>query len=306
MKIEKNRKTASIIDIPEADRKLAERCQAGLIRLFGEKPPKAVKDRLNHELKTVADNGHSSIYLLACMLSEEAVRLKHAIFFRGVITSSLIAYTGGFSEVNPMEAEYGGINLPFEVTGEEFSGNIQGIDIDCSYAFIVFAQSFMCRLFPEYRCLSYPLNCEEKLRAVRIYLAPQNALPVDEVFDNEDMMSSSNPDYMFLDEYFHLTLISHNEMELVRNNMFFDPVEPFRECDCEKLIPQLWRYSKKYDEAIRGFKGLKVCSYEDLINVIGMAHSTNVWGGVVKKMILDRNLLLSDTIGTRDELLSIW
>ena len=68
----------------------------------------------------------------------------------------------------------------------------------------------------------------------------------------------------------------------------------------------MWKYIKNNDDSIRGYKKLKVRSYEELITVLGMAHSTDVWDGVPKKMVLDGELPLSRMIGTRDDLFSYF
>lgn len=290
------------LQIPDADKKLKKICQKGMVELFGKNPPEAVKDRLLHELKVVAGNKHSSYYLLAAMLVEEAERIHHAAFFRGTITGSLISYTSGISKINPMEKEYGGVNLPFEVTREEYECIEPTLDIQCSMAFIFFAQSFLAREMPEYRCVSYPLNSCNGIKSVRLYFIKNDALPLDDPVDIEGSNLDRYPEFMFFDEYFHITIIGQDNMELVRYNTFYRDGISFNEADSEKIIPKLWKYIKNNDDSIRGYKKLKVRSYEELITVLGMAHSTDVWRGVPKKMVLDGELSLSRMIGTRDDL----
>ncbi len=292
------------LQIPNADKKLKDICQKGMRKLFGENPPEAVKARLSHELKVVANNKHSSIYLLASMLAEEAERIYHAVFFRGTITGSLIAYTSGISKINPMEKEYGGVNLPFEVTREEYECMEPTLDIQCSVAFIFFAQTFLALKMPEYRYVSYPLSSCNGIKSVRIYFIKDDALPLEDPAIIEGSNPDGYPDFMFFDDYFHITMIGQDTMELMRYNMFYKDGINFNEADSEKIIPKLWKYIRNNDDSIREFKKLKVQSYEELITVLGMAYSTNVWGGMPKKMVIGKDLPLSKMIGTRDDLFS--
>ena len=294
------------LQILDADKKLKNICQKGMREIFGKNPPEAVKDRLLHELKVVAANKHSSYYLLASMLVEEAERIHHAVFFRGNLTGSLIAYTSGISKVNPMEMEYGGVNLPFEVTREEYECIEPTLDMQCSMAFIFFSQSFLAREMPEYRYVTYPLNSCNGIKSVRLYFIKNDSLPLEDPVDIEGTNLDEYPEFMFFDEYFHITIIGQDNMELVRYNTFYRNGISFNEADSEKIIPKLWKYIKNNDDSIYGFKKLKVRTYEELITVLGMAHSTDVWGGMPKKMVLDGELPLSRMIGTRDDLFSYF
>lgn len=107
---------AILFEIPNADHRLEEICVQGLKDKFGDNPPETVASRLSHELDMVKKNNHSSTYLLASMLANEARRLRYFFYFRGTITSSLISYVSGMSDINLMEKEYGGIDIPFETT----------------------------------------------------------------------------------------------------------------------------------------------------------------------------------------------
>ena len=294
------------LQIPDADKKLKDICQKGMKEIFGKNPPEAVKARLSHELKVVSKNKHSAYYLLASMFAKEAERIHHAVFFRGTITGSLIAYTSGISKINPMEKEFGGVDLPFEVTREEYECTEPTLDMQCSMAFIFFAQSFLARELPEYRCVTYPLNSSRGIKSVRIYFIKDDELPLEDPVDIEGSRLDEYPEFMFFDEYFHITMIGQDKLELVRYNTFYREGIGFDEADSEKIIPKLWKYIKNNDDSISGYKKLKVRSYEELITVLGMAHSTDVWGGVPKKMVLDGELPLSRMIGTRDDLFSYF
>lgn len=290
-------------EMPDADKRLKAICQKGLKGRFGDNPPDAVKERLAHELKVVARNKHSKYYLLAEMLAEEAERLHHAVFFRGTITSSLIAYTSGISHVNPMEPEYGGVNLPFEMTGEEYEGIAPAVDIQCSTAFILFAQIYLARILPEYRCVSYPLAGDAGVRSVRIYLVKEDEMPERDPLDIEGTNKDEYPDFMFFDDYFRITLVGDSKMERVRYYTFYnEKAVDFRETDLDKVIPQIWELEKREGTLLTAFKGLKVRTYEELITVLGMSFAAGAWEGVPQKMVLEGRLPLADMIGSRDDL----
>ena len=290
------------IEIIDADKKLKSICQQGLKSRFGEFPPDAVKERLEYELDVVAKNMHSEYYLVASMLAKEALRLHHAIFFRGTITSSFIAYTSGISDINPMEEEYGGVKLPFEITGEEYMGAEPTIDIQCSVAYILYAQSFLCREFPEYRCLSFPIVGDAGLRTIRVYLVRREELPVDEVLDEEGANLEGYPDFIYFNDYFRITLIGENQLELARYNKFYSEEVVFNEAEADNVIAKLWKYVKVHDSMLTDFKKMKVTTYEELITVLSMAYSTGVWEGMAKKLILDEKLSIAEMIGSRDDL----
>ena len=290
------------IEIPGADKKLKDICMHGLRERFGNNPPDAVNERLIHELDVVAKNGHSSYYIVASMLAKEAVRLRHFFFFRGTITSSMIAYASGISDVNPMGEEYGGVNLPFETTGEEFLDINPYLEIQCSKAFILYAQSFLCREFPEYRCLAYPLPTKENISPVRVFLVRKDELPDTEIHDDESANLADYPDYIYYDEFFGITLIGEKRMELARHNKYFSDEVTFNEADSAQIIPKLWKYAKEHYEWLKGFKRLKVRTYEELITVLSVAHSTGGWECLAKVMSLVGRVPLSDFIGSRDDL----
>ena len=301
------KKKNSYLIIPNADKRLKELCDQGMKKLFGTRPPQAVKDRLEHELKIVKRNGHASIYLLACLLSQEAERLHHVIFFRGVITSSLIAYTGGFSKVNPMEPEYGGVYLPFETTREEFEKREPELEIQCGAAFIFYAQAFLCRELPEYRYIAYPRKGNAGIQTIRLYFVKLEDVPAEELLDQPNSNLDEYPDYMYFDDFYHITLMGDNKMEPVRYNTFYrDKVSSFDESNSKDVIPKLWRYVKKNDSSLRELKDLmkyKVRTYEELLTALCIAHSTSVWEGMAREMVMDGRLPLSEMPGSRDDVL---
>lgn len=288
------------LEMPDADQKLNSICQKELKERFGDKPPEAVKDRLAHELKVVARNKHSAYYLIASLIAKEAKRLHHATFFRGTITSSLIAYTSGFSDVNPMEPEYGGVNLPFEMTREEYEGKEPALEIQCSMAFIYFAQAFLFRELPDYRCLSYPLGGSKQARWIRIYLMKDGAFPEKDPLETKGVDMDKYPDCMFHDIFPQISLIGVKKMERVRYNLFYNEEKvDFNEAGSDKDVPKIWTQLNIVAPLI---KALKVRTYEELITALSMAYSSIPWESDAKQMVIDGSLPLADMIGSRDDL----
>ena len=291
-----------LLQIKDADKRLREICLKGMKERFGPAPADAVKARIEHELKVVSKNKHSSYYLLASMLAKEADRLHNAFWFRGTITSSLIAYTSGFSDVNPMEPEYGGVNLPFETTREEYEGIEPVLDMQCGITFVLFAQALLAKKLPGYRCLSYPVAGGERIRPIRLYLVKEDEMPETDPLDIEGTNMDKYPDFIFFDDYNQIKLFADDKMELVRYNKFYsDNVVHFDEMNSDKVISDIWKLAKEEDQRLIGFKRLKVKNYEELITVLSMAHSTDAWSGMARKKVLDGSLSLSDMMGSRDD-----
>ena len=76
-------------------------------------------------------------------------------------------------------------------------------------------------------------------------------------------------------------------MDLVRYNTFYnDGQKGFDENALDtRLIQEIWKYEKKNTDCLKGFKKLKVNTYEELITVMGLALSTGAWDGIAKRMI---------------------
>lgn len=293
---------AILFEIPNADHRLEEICVQGLKDEFGDNPPEAVASRLSHELDVVKKNNHSSIYLLASMLANEARRLRYFFYFRGTITSSLISYVSGMSDINLMEKEYGGIDIPFETTREEFQGIEPVIEMQVGISFLIFAQSFLERMFPEYRLIAYPLSSVDGIRPLRIYMTKLEDLPCDEN-ETEQQDYVEYADYIFRRDSFCIYLIGNEKMEQARRNIIYsDPRFYYEEVALDSMIPELWEYVKEFDDCPDELKGLKVKTYDELLSVVSMIHSTGVYDGNIKEQLLAGKLSLSEVIATRDDL----
>ena len=82
----------------------------GAYKIYGDTLPKEVKDRLNKELKSIIDNGYSTIYLIAQRLVKRTNDDGYIVANRGAIGSSLVAYCIGITEIDPIK-----YNIPFEI-----------------------------------------------------------------------------------------------------------------------------------------------------------------------------------------------
>ena len=290
-----------LFEIPDADHRLEEICAQGLEDKFGNNPPKAVASRLSYELDVVKKQNHSSTYLIASMLANEARRLHYFFYFRGTITSSLISYVSSMSDINPMEKEYGGIDIPFETTREEFQGIEPTIEMQVGVSFLIFAQSFLERTLPEYRLISYPLSSADGIRSLRIYMVKMEDLSCDEVkTEQQDYVDCA--EYIFQRDTFYIHLIGDEQMEQAHRNIIYsDSRICFEEVQLDPVIPELWEYVKEFDDCPDELKGLRVKTYDELLSVVSMIHSTGVYDENIKEQLLAGKLSLSEVIATRDD-----
>ncbi|SDB20429.1 hypothetical protein [Eubacterium oxidoreducens] len=289
-------------EIPNAANRLEEICVQGVKVRFGDNPPEAVTQRLSHELGIVKKLKHASTYLLASMLAKEARRLHYLFYFRGDITSSLISYVSGISDINPMEKKYGGINIPFETTREEYQGIEPTLEMQAGVSFLIYAQSFLARMFPEYRLISYPLPSVDMIRSLRMYITKLEELPCDE-FVAEQKDDIDDADDIYKHDHFHILLIGDKQMELARYNKYYsDNGICFEEAQADSMIPKLWEYVKELDNCPEELKGLNVKTYDELLAVVSMMHSTDVFEGDLKKLLVTKELLLFEMIATRDDI----
>lgn len=127
-------------------------------------------------------------------------------------------------------------------------------------------------------------------------------MPDIDPIDMEKANLNEYPDYIFFDDYFRITLIADEAMELNRYNKYYSEDKVvFDEIHADEAILKIWKHIKKYDPSIQGFKKLKVYTYEELITVMGLAHSTGAWEGIPKKMVQDGSLPLAEMVGSRDD-----
>ena len=75
-------------------------------KLYGEKLPQIVEERLDKELNSIISNGYSVMYIIAQRLVWDSNDHGYIVGSRGSVGSSLAAYMTGITEVNSLKSHY--------------------------------------------------------------------------------------------------------------------------------------------------------------------------------------------------------
>ena len=73
---------------------------------YGNPLPQYIQDRLNKELKSIIDNGFSSVYYMSYLLVDKSHKDGYVVGSRGSVGSSFVATMMNITEVNPLAPHY--------------------------------------------------------------------------------------------------------------------------------------------------------------------------------------------------------
>lgn len=92
--------------LDHAEQSLEEQAVARAHALYGDTLPDTVEKRLAKELRSIIDNGFSSLYLVAQKLVKKSLSDGYLVGSRGSVGSSFVATLLGITEVNPLPPHY--------------------------------------------------------------------------------------------------------------------------------------------------------------------------------------------------------
>ncbi|MBO4310555.1 MAG: PolC-type DNA polymerase III [Lachnospiraceae bacterium] len=93
-------------ELENSEENLRNCCYETAKKIYGEKLPKEVEDRLETELKGIIDNGYAVLYMIARNLVKKSEEDGYLVGSRGSVGSSFVATMSGITEVNPLHAHY--------------------------------------------------------------------------------------------------------------------------------------------------------------------------------------------------------
>lgn len=124
--------------IPNSETELKKLAFEGAYKIYENFLPKEIEDRLNNELKSIIDNGYSTIYLIAQRLVKRANDDGYIVSNRGSVGSSLVAFCLGITETDPIKN-----NIPFETFAGLNGEKEPDIDLNFAYEYQRTAQEYV-------------------------------------------------------------------------------------------------------------------------------------------------------------------
>lgn len=93
-----------IFELQNANMILKDKCINKVKELYGDNIPVEIMDRLMRELSAITDNGYASYYLVAADIVKCSIDMGYSVSNRDTLSSSLVTYLSGISQMNPLSA----------------------------------------------------------------------------------------------------------------------------------------------------------------------------------------------------------